>query len=548
MEYQHGNYKDAMIYFSRSFSADPDGYYGELSYLYTGISYAKLSYKTGNKEGILSAVAYLNMYPYYYKKPTYLPLQRDFIGEAYLLAGYYDRAKDIYMNLYRTTSVKDYLLKFLYADALDGGYNPSLLSLIDPQSLTENRYLYYLISGIYAFNAGNYAQALLDLSEARNLNKYLDEEPEFLYRYAVSNFMEKRLKEAVFYFELLDRRDLYGKFRDSTNYYLALIYLNSENYADAKERIKDLIASANIKAWLLLSQLWLFPDFLERFGKDLGNYEKLLNSIAWRYVNSVYSIPAVLGVYYYSVKHRKVVDKDLISYKKLQLPPQISLDDVRIQVEPMVERLQRALSEVDPYTDKGAEFLVELYKANPENYALLFGYEKLARAVVYLGDTTMKDVPARLDEPLRGFLLGQLLLLEGSLEGLGMIEGSLGRLSGEDRLEALFIRSIYRKDAKSLEELLRQELPDRLKPYVEPALLEVGDYYYALGNYQKAKEYYKKYMEVSEGESDLVWLVAYKLAKASQMVGDTQTLNWVLQKARSSDNIISRAIIALWGE
>lgn len=548
VEYQQGNYREALVYFSRALSADRDGYYGELSYLYTGMSYARLSYRTGNKEGILSAVAYLNMYPYYYKKPTYLSLQRDFIGESYLLAGYYHRAKDIYMNLYRTTSVKDYLLKFLYADALAGGYNPFLLTIIDSQNLTENRYLYYLISGFYAFNAGNYTQALFDLSEARNLNKHLDEEPEFLYRYAVSNFMEKKLKEAIFYFELLDRKDMYGKFRDSGNYYLALIYLTNENYTDAKQRIKNLLASGNIKAWLLLSQLWLFPDFLEKYKKDFGSYEKLLNTIAWRYINSIYSIPAVLGIYYYSVKQGRVLDKDLMSLKRLNLPQEISLDDIRVRTEPMVERLRNALSMVDPYKDRQANFLIELYRINPENYVLLFGYEKLARAVVYLGDLSLKDIPAKLDEPLKSFLTGQLLLLEGQPAGLKMIEATLDKLSDEDRLEALFIRSIYRKDVRGLEELLRQKLSDRLAPFVAPALLEVGDHHYESGNYQKAKEYYRRFLEVYKEENELFWFVAYRLAKASEATNDTETLNWVLQKARDKDNILSRAIIVLWGE
>ncbi len=76
IEYQQGNYSDAIGEFSRSFLADRAGYYGELSYLYIGISYAKNSYKIGKREGVLSAIAYLNMYPYYYKKPPIFSFRR----------------------------------------------------------------------------------------------------------------------------------------------------------------------------------------------------------------------------------------------------------------------------------------------------------------------------------------------------------------------------------------------------------------------------------------------------------------------------------------
>ncbi len=55
IEYQQGNYPDAIAEFSRAFLSDRSGYYGELAYLYIGISYAKQSYRMGRREGILSA-------------------------------------------------------------------------------------------------------------------------------------------------------------------------------------------------------------------------------------------------------------------------------------------------------------------------------------------------------------------------------------------------------------------------------------------------------------------------------------------------------------
>ncbi len=546
MEYEQGNYNDAISEFSRSFLADKQGYYGELSYLYIGISYAKQAYKTGKKQGILSAIAYLNMYPYYYKRPTYLFLQKEFIGDAYLLLGFYDRAKDVFLGLYRDTSRKEYLLKFLYADTLSGSLNSQLLDRIDVNILSENKYLYYIVKGFYAFNTSNYTEAINDLSEARALNRYVEEDPEFLYRYAVSNFMTKNWRSAIFYFEQLDRRDIYRKYSDSINYYLSLIYLSNGNYADAKKRIENMMNYKGLKTNLLLSQLWLFPEFLEKYNKDFRNYREVLRDIAWTYLNSVYSLPAILGIYYYSLKEERLEDKDLLRLKKLSIPEEISFGDIRLKVDSMLGTLGEFMVKIDPYNNNQANFLIDLYNTNSENYVLLFGYEKLARAVVYLGDLKLKDIPTRLNEPLKGFLVGQLMLLEGSKDGLNMIENSLQGLTGEDRLEALFILGIYREDVKILENLVNLELSERLKPYLEPALLELGNFYYEKRQYEKSKVYYRKYLDLAK-EDDLYWLVAYRLAKVGEITGDKETVSWVVKRAQGKDNIISRVIIVLWG-
>ncbi len=428
---------------------------------------------------------------------------------------------------------------------LSGGSNSQLLDNIDPETLVEKKYLYYLVKGFYAFNASNYSQALRELSEARNLNRYLEEDPEFLYRYAVSGYMEENWRSAIFYFEQLDRKDIYRKYSDSVNYYLALIYLMSENYADAKKRVIDILNSEGLKANLLLSQLWLFPKFFEKYTKDFKDYQRNLKNISWTYLNSVYSIPAILGVYYYTLKEKKIQEPDILRLKEIKLPKEIVFEDVRVETEPMLSAIRSLMSGVNPYGED-ASFLIGLYTVNPNNYVLLFGYEKLARAVVYLGDLKLKSVPEKLDEPLKGFLLGQLLLLEGSEEGLRMIESSLQGLTGADRLEALFIKGIYRKDVKLLESLVAEELPQRALPYLEPALLELGDFYYSRGQYEKAKIYYRKYLENAQ-ESDLYWLVAYRLAKSGELTKDRETINWVVKKAKGKDNIISRVIIILWG-
>lgn len=543
IEYTQGNYSDAIGEFSKAYLADKEGYYGELSYLYIGMSYAQLSYKRGQKEGIASAIAFMNMYPYYYKKPTYLFLQREFIGYSYLLLGLYDKAKDIFLSLYRDTLRQDYLLNFLYADALSDGTNRELLNMIDPESLTERRYLYHLVKGFYAFRDGNYKETIKELSDAQSLNRYLEDDPEFLYRYAVSAFMEGDWRKSVFYFEQLDRKDIYKKYGESLDYYLALIYLMNKNYADAKRRVDKLMELNNVKTALLISQLWTFPDFLEKY--KFNDYKKTLKSIAWRYLNSSYSIPAILGLYYYSLRDKKIEEESLFKLKNLDLKEEIVFQDIKVNTRPMLELLKGLMDKMDPY-GKDANFLINLYSLNKGNYALLFGYEKLARAITYLGNTSMKDVVQRVEEPLRSFLLGQINLLEGSEEGLRMIEGASKLLEGEDKKEALFILGIYKKDIRLLESLVKEKLSTRLEPYLEPALLELGDFYYARMDYNKAKEHYKRYLEIAR-ESDLYWLVAYKLAKAGELTKDQETIKWVVKKAEGRDNIISRVILALWG-
>lgn len=544
-EYTQGNYPDAIINFSKAYLSDKEGYYGELAYLYIGISYAHVSYRKGNKEGLLSAVAYLNMYPYYYKKATYLFLQKEFIGDTFIMLNFYDKARDIFLSLYKDTGRVDYLLKFLYADALYGGSSASLLDTVDPSSLLEKEYLYYFVKGIYAFNGGNYKDAMQNFARARELNRYLEEDPEFLYRYAVSSFLEKDWRRAVFYFELLDRKDLYKKYADSMNYYLALLYLMNKNYGDARNRIQELLSSDGIKSSLLIAQLWLYPEFIKKYESLFKNYKKDLVKIGWKYINSIYSIPAILGMYYYALEEGKVEDRELLRLKKLQLPSEIVFKDIRIETEPMLKKLREKFKEKDPYGRDG-DFMIELYKINAKNYALLFGYEALARAVVYRGLREYRAVVERVEEPIRSFLLGQLLLLDGMEEGVKLIENAHKTLSGEDKQEALFILGLYRKDPKMLEPLTKEKVPARFEGYLSLTYLELGDYYYDRRDYTRAKEYYRKYLEKAE-EDDTFWLTAYKYAKAGERTGDREAINWVVKRAEKKDNILSRVIIAIWG-
>ena len=90
---ENRNYEDAIRDLTSAFNLDRNGYYGELAYLWLGRAYALLAYSKANKRGLLSAIGFLNMYPYYFKRANYIDLQREFLGDIYLLLEEYSKAK-----------------------------------------------------------------------------------------------------------------------------------------------------------------------------------------------------------------------------------------------------------------------------------------------------------------------------------------------------------------------------------------------------------------------------------------------------------------------
>jgi tetratricopeptide (TPR) repeat protein len=114
------------------------------------------------------------MYTYYFKRANYIDLQREFLGDVYLLLEEYSKAKELYLSLHKNSNQKKYLMKFLYADALEGGTKniellESLRALeegVDPSMLS-------LIRGYYFYNQGRFKEALHELTQARAQNRNL---------------------------------------------------------------------------------------------------------------------------------------------------------------------------------------------------------------------------------------------------------------------------------------------------------------------------------------------------------------------------------------
>ncbi len=550
---ENKNYEEAIRDFTNSFNLDRKGYYGELSYLYLGYSYALLSYSRGDKEGLFSSIAFLNMYPFYFKKPNYSELQAEFLAEVHLLLEDYSKAKEIYMSLYKNTNQKRYLAKFLYADALEGGTtNLELLNNIQPEVDGVEDYLISTIKGYYLYNMGNFKEAISELTQARARNRYLEDDPHFLYRLALSYYMTQDWRNSLFYFEILDRKDVSSKYKEKTNYFLLLINLKNKNYTEAMERLKNLMKESlfgSLTLRLALSQLWLYEDFVEKY--KLGWYKPLLLKLAWVDYNKYYGLPSTLGIYYYSLKDKKITDKELVSRVKVRRESYITVGDIKVDLNPLYFALEEAYKKLNPYEKQDFEFIESLYHANKGNFLILFNPENLLRGAVFNGKKEYSELLDRIPEPTKSFLRAQLLILEDKdKEGLELLVKVKENLPKEDRMEALLILGFLSENKRFLEEVIQYEGLEksvRFRGYKPLVLLELGDYYYSTRNFPKAKELYKSYLELEE-ESDLYWLTALRLARISSLTKDQETLEWVAKKAEKTDNIIGKVIIAVWGE
>jgi tetratricopeptide (TPR) repeat protein len=221
-------------------------------------------------------------------------------------------------------------------------------------------------------------------------------------------------------------------------------------------------------------------------------------------------------------------------------------------MEPFYKSLEAQYRRLNPYEDKDFEFVEALYKVNERNFLTLFDASALLRGSLYRGKLDYVGLLDVVGEPTKSFLRAQEFLLTGKeKEGVELLSKVKDQLTGEDYTEALFLLGFFSDRKKLLETALQTkdlEKSQRLKGYIPTALLELGDLYYSLGNFAKAKEFYKGYLERSGEEDNLYWLTALRLARLSGLTKDKETLQWVVKRAEKTDNILGRLIISLWGE
>jgi tetratricopeptide (TPR) repeat protein len=554
------NYRDALVYFAKAFSANPKSEAGEMAYLYLGKGYALFSYASGSRRGILAAVGYLNQYPFYYKVPRFLQVQREFIADSYLLLQWYDSAKNIYANLYGETERVEYMIKYGYATALSGsveGFN-YLKDLAKRGVPPDYADLYYMTVGFFYFNLGKYEVAKEYMMRTLELNPYLREDPHLLFRLGVSHYKLGDWRKAILYLELALRNDPFGMYEESSNFYLTFINLETRNFREAFKNLQHLLSKDRLFyrkiSQVVFSSLWYYDEFLEVYRDRIGNYREKLLQIGWLNVENAFGDLPLLGIYYLALKTGRISEeeREFLRVKRPKLGDLILGNDL-FPLKPFVEKVRRALLGYRFYVRKEALFLRELYTTNEQSFLTLFSGEEerelLARSLVFLGDLgARKILPFLKDGSLFRFLEAQILILEGRIgEALPLLEASLEGLEGDDRREAQILVSYLRNDPLGLEEATRglDLKHPRFSGYAPLIFLKLGDLYFSRGDLEKSALYYRKAVDLGTRD-EVYWWALFRLALIGEKTGDAEILSWVVKKAKEEDNIMSRVITTLW--
>ena len=554
------NYLDALVFFSKAYSINHKSYYGELAYLYLGKSYALYSYAYGSKKGVLAAVGYLNQYPFHYKVPRFIHVQREFVGDSYLLLQWYETAKNIYANLYGETERVEYMIKFGYASALSGsveGYN--YLKKLNIKGVPQDYLdLYYMTMGFYNFNLGRYGLAIEYLSYAMNLNTYLREDPHLLFRMGVSNYKLGDWRKALLYLELTLRKDPLNTYEEKGNFYLARINLETNNFREAFLNIEALTKEDRLfyrkLPQILYSSLWLYDEFLKVYGSKLGNYRDKLLQLGWLNVEDVYGELPAMGIYYFSLKGKSLSEeeKEFLRLKKLTLR-EFFFENELFTMDVYVKKAREPLKGFLFYKREDAGFLKDIYALNKNNYLKLFGspegLELLARSLVFLGEHEAETIVGRLENKgLKEFLRAKLHIIKGNFEPASkLLSVAIKSLKGEDLLEAELLLAYLNNSPGELESVAQKIdfKKERFSHYAPLILNRLADLYYDRGNFKKALSYYKRVVQISDEGEDYWWSM-FRIALIGELTEDKETLKWVVKEAEKEDNIWSKVIRTLW--
>jgi hypothetical protein len=74
--------------------------------------------------------------------------------------------------------------------------------------------------------------------------------------------------------------------------------------------------------------------------------------IAWVDYAKNYGLPSLLGVYYYSLKDKKPMDGELLKRAKVSRENYLTVEDIKINMEPFYKSLEAQYRRLNPYEDK----------------------------------------------------------------------------------------------------------------------------------------------------------------------------------------------------
>ncbi|GAB6066288.1 hypothetical protein JCM9492_13810 [Aquifex pyrophilus] len=547
------DYVDALLYFSRAYTLSPKSEYGELSYLYYGLSYALYSYNLGNKEGIFSAIGFLNLYTFHYKSPRYLTLQREFVGDSYFLLGWYDRAMDIYASLYGDTRDERFIIKFALASALFGDYTGYTYVKRLGKIPREYAYLYYLALGVYEVGLGKYESGIENLRKALELNSFLKYDVHFNYYTAFSHYRLGNLRKALFYFTRAKELDKFGFYRIMLNYYLTELNLKLNNFSEAysiyEEIKKELFYNSVYR--ILYLKYWKNKEFLKRFREFRFYYDVVLQ-IGWLSTGKPYENFVLFALYNKAIEEKKIgnEEKEFLRIVKFRRNPFVLLGEI-FGYDEEIEILNKKILKLKPYVY--GDLITELYRLNRKNFLSVFNkpssIEVLARALLYRGDNEFLKVVELLPRtPKRKFLRGLFWFSKGRKEvAERLLKESVEKLEGVDKLEALLILS-YLEENNYIDEVVKLAREyERLKGYFPHIYKLAGDIYYGKGMYRKAIEMYRAFLKEYKRKNDVYGAVLIKLGYSAEKLHRKDILSEVLKEAEDFKKPWREVILSLWG-
>ena len=547
------DYVDSLIYFSKARSISPVSDYGELSYLYYGLTYALYSYHVGSKEGVLSAIGYLNLYTFYYKKPKYFDLKQEFLGDSYFLIGWYENAMNLYSSLYGSKKDPRYLLKYSFTSAVYGDYTGYNYLNTLRETPKEYEYLYYLTLGIYETDFGHYRKAIHYLNKAYSLNPFLKFDVHYNYYAGVALFKEGDIRRSLMHFIRTRELDKFNFYTTMTNYYLTRVYLNFNDFSGAFDIYKEIRGELfyNPIYQIIYLNYWTNKEFLKRF-KEFKFYYDVVLQLAWLNSDNRIGNYALLALYD-GIINKKINLKEVKDFLKVFnfKEGEFVLNGEIFSYDNQVKLLNEEFQKLKDYKD--ADVIISLYKTNRRNFLSVFkddnSIELLARALVYRADDEfLKVVNIVSKRSVKKFLKAKYWFVKGNREvSQRLLKESLYKLEGLDELEAYLLYYYLSKSPYIDEVLYLSEEYEPLRGYFPHAYRVAGDIYFEKEMCNKAEEMYKRFLKEYKIKDDLYALTLVKLGECAEKERDKEGMEFVLKEAKSFKNTVGRAILSLWG-